>query len=326
MARTAQLYRYHLPISTGKVLRTGKQDFRNGLIVELQENSSVGLGEIAPLPNFSQENLQQATQQVQTWLNAWLAGDMPCVETLFPSVAFGLSCALAELNGELGEAMNTQSAVLCEMETVDLEKKLQGKTLAKIKVGRNPARDEGIWINHLLTHFPDLQLRLDANRAWNLDEACQFAEQLAPNHRSRLQFIEEPCQNIALSRQFAAQHQLPLAWDESSRQADFTLQNEPYLKALIIKPTLTGSLQKCIAQIWQAQQLGITAVISSSLESSLALTQLARIAAQYTPDTAVGLDTLQLMPAQLVRSYPDATLPLITLQQPYHFLQKIPLK
>jgi O-succinylbenzoate synthase len=42
-------------------------------------------------------------------------------------------------------------------------------------------------------------------------------------------------------------------------------------------------------------------VISSSIESSLGLTQLARIAAWLTPQTLPGLDTLALMRAQLVR-------------------------
>lgn len=59
-----------------------------------------------------------------------------------------------------------------------------------------------------------------------------------------------------------------------------------------------------------AHALGLTAVISSSIESSLGLTQLARIAAWLTPDTIPGLDTLDLMQAQRVRRWPGA-LPLV---------------
>ena len=57
--------------------------------------------------------------------------------------------------------------------------------------------------------------------------------------------------------------------------------------------------------------LGLTAVISSSIESSLGLTQLARIAAWLTPDTIPGLDTLDLMQAQQVRRWPGSTLPVV---------------
>ena len=60
-----------------------------------------------------------------------------------------------------------------------------------------------------------------------------------------------------------------------------------------------------------AHALGLTAVISSSIESSLGLTQLARIAAWLTPDTIPGLDTLDLMQAQQVRRWPGSTLPVV---------------
>lgn len=48
---------------------------------------------------------------------------------------------------------------------------------------------------------------------------------------------------------------------------------------MVIKPMLTGSLDKVREQVAAAHALGLTAVISSSIESSLGLTQLARIAA-----------------------------------------------
>ncbi|MNQ91919.1 o-succinylbenzoate synthase [compost metagenome] len=86
------------------------------------------------------------------------------------------------------------------------------------------------------------------------------------------------------------------------------------MSAVVIKPTLTGSLDKVREQVTAAHALGLTAVISSSIESSLGLTQLARIAAWLTPDTIPGLDTLNLMQAQLVRRWPDNSLPLVDVE------------
>ena len=80
---------------------------------------------------------------------------------------------------------------------------------------------------------------------------------------------------------------------------------------MVIKPTLTGSLDKVREQVAAAHALGLTAVISSSIESSLGLTQLARIAAWLTPQTIPGLDTLSLMQCQQVRTWPGSTLPCI---------------
>lgn len=81
------------------------------------------------------------------------------------------------------------------------------------------------------------------------------------------------------------------------------------MSAVVIKPTLTGSSEKVREQVASAHALGLTAVISSSIESSLGLTQLACLAAWLTPDTLPGLDTLNLMQAQLIRTWPDSALP-----------------
>jgi O-succinylbenzoate synthase len=67
--------------------------------------------------------------------------------------------------------------------------------------------------------------------------------------------------------------------------------------------------------VQQAHQVGLVAIISASIESSLGLTQLARLADWLTPETVPGLDTLRLMQAQLVRQWPDSQLPVITADQ-----------
>jgi len=163
--------------------------------------------------------------------------------------------------------------------------------------------------NLLLEAMPELRLRLDANRAWTPLKAQQFAKYVNPEYRDRIAFLEEPCKTRDDSRAFARETGIAIAWDESLRDADFTFEREEGVRAVVIKPTLTGSLEKVQAQVTAATQLGMTAVISSSIESSLGLTQLARIAAWLTPETIPGLDTLNLMQAQLVRRWPDSPLP-----------------
>ncbi len=85
-------------------------------------------------------------------------------------------------------------------------------------------------------------------------------------------------------------------------EPNFCLEKEPHLSAVVIKPTLIGSIQRCTELINQAHSLGLKAVISSSIESSLGLSQLARIAQQYTPNVTPGLDTLDLMEYQVLRA------------------------
>ncbi|END1881398.1 o-succinylbenzoate synthase [Escherichia albertii] len=310
--RSAQVYRWQIPMDAGVVLRDRRLKTRDGLYVCLRDGEREGWGEISPLPGFSQESWEEAQSVLLTWVNGWLAGD--CALPEMPSVAFGVSCALAELADALPQAANYRVAPLCNGDPDDLILKLAdmpGEKVAKVKVGLYEAVRDGMVVNLLLEAIPDLHLRLDANRAWTPLKGQQFAKYVNPDYRDRIAFLEEPCKTLDDSRAFARETGIAIAWDESLREPDFTFAAEEGVRAVVIKPTLTGSLDKVCEQVQAAHALGLTAVISSSIESSLGLTQLARIAAWLTPDTIPGLDTLDLMQAQQVRRWPGSPLPLV---------------
>lgn len=313
LTRNATLYRYCLPMEAGVVLRHQRLKTRDGLLIHLQQGEQQGWGEIAPLPEFSQETLEQAQQATLSWLQAWVAGEDMAASAL-PSVAFGTSCALAELAGQLPQQADYRKAPLCTGdpdELFDVLSALPGEKVAKVKVGLYEAVRDGMVVNVLLEALPDLKLRLDANRSWTRAKADGFAKYVNPAWRDRIAFLEEPCKTRDESRDFAQVTGIAIAWDESVREADFVVQAEPGVAAIVIKPTLVGSLARCRELVKQAHQARLVAVISSSIESSLGLTQLARIAHWLTPDTVPGLDTLNLMQAQLMRSWPESTLPLL---------------
>ncbi|MCK3658445.1 o-succinylbenzoate synthase [Pasteurellaceae bacterium Pebbles2] len=318
--RSYNLYRYSIPVDSQLILRNRFLKRREGLLVRIQCKDSEGWGEIAPLPEFSEETLEMAEKQTALWLKKWdearANNEKLSLDGLYPSVAFGLSCALAELKGTLGEQGNYQVAPLCYGDPDELYEplnKMQGEKVAKIKVGMYEANRDGLIADMLLEAIPDLHLRLDANRSWTPAKAAMFAKYVKPEHRSRIQFLEEPCKTRDESRQFAQETGIAIAWDESVREADFVVQAEPNVAAIVIKPTLVGSLQKCVDLIEQAHACGMKAVISSSIESSLGLTQLARIAQQYTPNVTAGLDTLNLMEHQILRAWQGSDLPVIDL-------------
>ena len=246
----------------------------------------------------------------------WCEGANPALPEV-RSTAFGISCALAELDGSLPAEANYRAAPLCTGDPDELFALLAampGEKVAKIKVGLYEAVRDGMVANLLLEALPDLHLRLDANRAWTPLKAQQFAKYVNPAYRSRIAFLEEPCKTRDDSRAFARETGIAIAWDESLREDGFAFVAEPGVRAVVIKPTLTGSLAKVREQVAAAHAAGLTAVISSSIESSLGLTQLARIAAWLTPDTVPGLDTLNLMQNQLIRPWPDSTLPLLDVE------------
>lgn len=309
--RSAQVYRWQIPMDAGVVLRDRRLKTRDGLFIYLRDGERDGWGEISPLPGFSRETLDEAQSALLAWADAWRQGsDAPLPDV--PSVAFGISCALAEVNDALPLAADYRAAPLCTGDPDDLVLKLAempGEKVAKVKVGLYEAVRDGMVVNLLLEAVPELTLRLDANRAWTPLKAQQFAKYVNPHNRSRIAFLEEPCKTRDDSRAFARETGIAIAWDESLREADFRFVAEPGVRAVVIKPTLTGSLARVKEQVDAAHALGLTAVISSSLESSLGLTQLARIAAWLTPQTMPGLDTLNLMQTQLIRCWPESSLP-----------------
>lgn len=309
--RSATLYGYQIAMDAGVVLRNQRLKNRQGLLIKLVDGEVEGWGEIAPLPEFSHETPEQAQQQARDWLRQWCDGEQPA-ESELPSVAFGISCAQAELTNSLPAEGEYRQALLCSGDPDALFQQLlhQPEPLAKMKVGLYETIRDGMQVNLLLEALPHLSLRLDANRSWTLEKALNFARYVSPELRSRIVFIEEPCRDRQQSLAFAAETGINIAWDETLRDHDDALSAAPGVVAAVIKPTLTGSMQRVQQQVLQAKAQGLTPVISSALESSCGLTQLARLAHWLTPGVRPGLDTLQLMQQQVLRAWPGSLLPM----------------
>ncbi|ORT97358.1 o-succinylbenzoate synthase, partial [Klebsiella pneumoniae] len=109
--RVSQVYRWQIPMDAGVVLRERRLKTRDGLFICLQEGEREGWGEISPLPGFSVETLEEAQMALLAWAQAWRDGAEPPLPTQ-PSVAFGISCAQAELGGELPQAADYRAAPL----------------------------------------------------------------------------------------------------------------------------------------------------------------------------------------------------------------------
>lgn len=307
--RSATLYRYEVPMVRDEILPMhARVPSRTGLVVCLRRDEREGWGEIAPLPGFSREPLDEAQAAAFLFLGAWVKSEVARDIDAFlpPSAAFGISCALAELDGSLPETMCCRSAfLLAGNDRAQLMSRFDGipnEAVIKIKIGRGDPQQEGIFIHDLLSR-KNITLRLDANRAMTQKQAEIFAHCIAPTFYPRIAFIEEPCQTQEASRAFAHHTGIAIAWDESVREHDFIVQREESVAAIIIKPTLTGSIARCRAQCQAAHGHQLAAIISSSMESTLGLTQLARIAAWLTPDTVPGLDTADALAQQVLRPW-----------------------
>lgn len=292
---TLALYRYQLPFTQPLTFHGKVEVAREGLLVRIND----GWGEIAPLPGFSQESLQQAEQEALAALAALAAGDTP--NPVLPSVQFGLDCA----RRKWPEQSNPLPAPypLIQGSPQELLKNWKEwlhstPSKAKLKVARYPMRDELALIRLLCDRVPSLKLVLDANQGWTREEAWTFCGHLDPN---RIEYLEDPCADFADIAFVANRTGMPVALDELLAQ-DKPWEPIPQLKALVLKPTLLGSLANIEALVNRARELRLKVIISSCFESSLGLNQLSRLAGEWAPEQAPGLDTRRWMAGDLLDS------------------------
>lgn len=281
---TLALYRYRIEFTQPLTFHGRVETARQGLLVKMND----GWGEIAPLPGFSRETLQDAQEQALVCLKAQVRGEE--VTATLPSVQFGLSCARHQwqpLNTPLPEPYP-----LIQGAPHDLLKNWkvwlhETANKAKLKVARYPMRDELALIRLLLDRLPNLKLVLDANQGWTREEAWAFCQHLDP---ARIDYLEDPCANFDDIRFVASHTGMPIALDELLAQGK-PWEPIPQLKALVLKPTLLGSLCRCEALVARAKALNLKIVVSSSFESGVGLSQLAKLASEWDPQQPPGLDT-----------------------------------
>ena len=112
---------------------------------------------------------------------------------------------------------------------------------------------------------------------------------LDPSH---IEYIEDPCATYADIRAVASHTGIAVALDEIL-SAETNWDFFPQLKALVLKPTLIGSLDKCHELANKAKANGVKVILSSSHESQLGNRLLALLAAEWSPEQAPGFDTLR---------------------------------
>ncbi len=85
---------------------------------------------------------------------------------------------------------------------------------------------------------------------------------------------------------------MPYALDETLNDTDYRYQYQAGLNALVLKPMIIGDIAKLQQLVEQANEDGVSSVLSSSLESSLGINDICTLAAAITPMQAPGVDTL----------------------------------
>ncbi len=290
------LYRYQFPF----LRSTKKQPYRQGYILRLvDEHGFEGLGEIAPLPGFSQENLADTLQQIKRLLNS-----DPNTVSLYPSVAFGFESAYMDilakhkkcsmnhvlfsgapshirvnafLSGSLKDCVSQAKSAFSE-----------GFTTFKLKVGHQPPAHDIELIRAVSAEIGAGFLRLDANQHWSLSDAIEISKSVSD---CPIDYVEEPLQDASQWQSFFYETGFYIGIDETVwKNPNFNFQTLPEVKAVILKPTLIGGIQRCLDLAEQAQLNQKLVVMSASFESPVGVNVISHLASVICPGVAHGLD------------------------------------
>jgi O-succinylbenzoate synthase len=348
---SADLYRYALPLSPP--LEGPDGGTRRGVLLRLEtDDGAVGWGDAAPLPGFSAESTPEAADQLQALARS-LPGSTVAVSRRrsslakalkqvwtgrggaarwAPSVRFAVEGAIAEaaasasgrptpalLGPQPRPAVSVNDLVAAADEDAEAAAERireDGYRAVKVKVGRGDPTYEAAGVRVLADRLgPGVSLRLDANRAWRLEEATAFADEL---RAVPVEYVEEPLAEPSPDRlrDFERQTGLPVALDETTREVrPGRLSVYRFARALVLKPTLIGGLRPALRFAAAADRFGMTPVVSAAFESGVGHRLLAALAATLgRADVPAGLGTYRRLQTDVLSPRPALAGPTIDVE------------
>ena len=293
-------------------------------LVTVTDGSAIGIGECAPLPKLSCDDIPNYAEVLRHFCDeVERTGEIP-YEALrdYPSMLFGLETALYEVRrkkeegrdvlfdtpfsrGEVGIPING----LVWMGTFDemrerIEQKLeQGFRCVKLKIGAIDFDAELELIKQIRGRFShhEVELRVDANGAFRFDEALYKLELLS---QYALHSIEQPIKagQWANMAELCRESPLPIALDEELIGVNDPEQKRQMLniikpRYIILQPSLHGGMMGVREWVDIARDMGIGSWITSALESNIGLNAIAQLCSDIYGDAIKmpqGLGTGQL--------------------------------
>jgi o-succinylbenzoate synthase len=276
----------------------------------------VGVGECSIIPGLSPdfvsfEQYEEKLKEVCLNINHYIEQQNEL--EVFPSIFFGLETALLDLKSEnigvffdtyftrkeRGIPMNglvwmgSKEFMLQQIE----EKLEQGFTCLKMKVGAIDFQQEIEILKGIRNRFSvdEIELRVDANGAFSVNDALVKLDQLSKFH---LHSIEQPIKQgqIQEMADLCSKTPLPIALDEELIGV-YGIENKRQLisqikpQFIILKPSLHGGLKGSVEWIHIADNESIPWWMTSALESNVGLNAIAQFASTFNNTLPQGLGT-----------------------------------
>ncbi|WP_089354282.1 o-succinylbenzoate synthase [Flavobacterium sp. ov086] len=284
------------PSGTSRGIMTEKETW----FIILEENGKKGIGECGILRGLSADDRDDYEKKLQWACQNIHLGETALWEALpeFPSIQFGIETAFLSLKSETPYllfpshfANNSRSIVInglvwmgeASFMKEQIEEKIAtGFRCVKLKIGAIDFEKELELLHFIRSHFSaeEIEIRVDANGAFALNEALDKLEQL---NKFQLHSIEQPIKkgNIQAMSDLCKNTPFPIALDEEligifslEEKEKLLLQIKP--QYIILKPSFIGGFRGTKEWIDLADKYNIGWWITSALESNIGLNAIAQ--------------------------------------------------
>jgi L-Ala-D/L-Glu epimerase len=162
-----------------------------------------------------------------------------------------------------------------------------GYSCVKVKVGVGD--DAGRVAAVRAAAGPQMELRLDANGAWDVEQAVASIEALSP---AGLELVEEPVHGVEAMRAVRDRVAVRVAMDETATEPGSL--TAAVADAVCLKVSRCGGISGLLAQAALVRASGADVYVSSTFDGPLGIAAGVHCAAALRPTGACGLATLEL--------------------------------
>ncbi|NJN72337.1 MAG: o-succinylbenzoate synthase [Limnothrix sp. RL_2_0] len=285
--------RFKIPLKT----HHGLWKIREGIILSLQdEMGRITQGEIAPLPWFGTETIEQAIALCSSFGETVATAQIQAISDQFPACQFGFETGVnSELLSVSNHCLGNEKYCQLLPRKNDLLEKIlsfytEGFRTFKLKIAIKKLDQEIELCQRIIERIPiDGKLRLDANGGLTFAEAKQWLEW--GDRQSKLEFIEQPLppENFEQLLWLQQNYQTAIALDESvSNLRDLRICYENGWREIFVVKAAIAGFPSHLKTFCQNHDLDI--VFSTVFETEIGRKALLNLASQIAnPNRALGI-------------------------------------